>query len=111
MSVSKNLIFNLIIAWFLVWIFIQNILFYSVLSLWVCLSFVYNSGITESENALQPYYFGKHQMEFLVKDIYRVKDYDIEYKAKLQSIDDIQLDHDIYAIISAPMNFSIENPI
>ena len=47
-------------------------------------------------------------MEFLVKDIYRVKDYDIEYKAKLQSIDDIQLDHDIYAIISAPMNFSIE---
>jgi len=141
MSLSKNLIFNLFIAWFLWWIFIQNILFYYVLSLcviaflallllniylyiskhfiyiitiilglfvWLWLSYFHNVDVSVNEEFLEPYYFGKHEMRFFVENVHKVKDYSIEYKAKLLSIDDVVHDKDIYSIVSVPMNFVVE---
>ncbi len=141
MRVSKNLIFNLSIFWFLSGVFITNTLSFYILSflvlwffillvsniyiytqrysiyivsiivwcvLWICLSSVFLQKIQNNESFLTPYYYGQHEMQFFIKDVHKVKDYSIEYKGKLISIDKKDIDKDIYAIVSIPMNFKVE---
>ena len=58
MKISKNLIFNLFIVWFLLWIFIQNILFYYLLSLCI----VWFFGLIACNIF---FYIGKYKVEIL----------------------------------------------
>lgn len=75
---------------------------------WICLSWIFWNTIIQNEKLLTPYYYWQHEMQFVIKDVYKVKDYSIEYKGKLVDIDNKDIDREIYAIISVPMNFKVE---
>ena len=138
---SKNLIFNFTIIWFLLGVFIQNILFYYVLSIllvaffliflcnlylyikryrvymlsiiiwcliWILVSYLHNADINNNEQLLTQYYYGQYEMQFYIANVHKVWEYSVEYKGKIQRINNKEIDRDIFAIISVPMNFNVE---
>ena len=84
----------IILLWFISWIFISNLNLKNI---------KYNESLFHkySNNS-------EHKLIIEIIDIYKIKDYSIEYIAKINKINQENIAPNIKAILSIPINFSLE---
>lgn len=140
--ISKNILFIFSSIFFLIWIFINNLiwdfyisllvllflvvlfllyiiirkkyillLLFSIFSIiiWICISQINLEITKQKENILKQYYDNKnHDLIFEIKNINKIDEFNIEYKAKLLQIWNKKINKNIWNTIKLSINNDIK---